>query len=419
MSHQAPALDDVAERLAAALGGDGPADARWASALRLRTRLQPAGGAGAKVMPPTYLGKDERNENAPVYAEERRWIGDPGGDPAGREWRCTLLDSIPSQANRIEALLVDRVAAGEIPLPRIVVDQGEFGTADALQLSHRVFDSWAEDAQLDGRRFGDTELFAALASTSRRDLSRFMDAFPAGILLGCWASRSRNPQGSTRLPRIVASEILAVGSVDGRRTASRVDRHHVSKAVKLVRNDDTSEQRFRLADLEDSADARRAVDPSELNYGNVPPGFAKHGGITMDHALQLATVSLPALRESRFPLDGASDPARDVAGRLMLAALALRMVALQVEHGYDLRSGCLLVPEQEPTVELVGRLGTTVAEWQLIELRSDELLACAIEQGARHGLHWNEQTIELVAAPAQLELLRRSLAHAEEAKEAG
>jgi CRISPR-associated protein Csb1 len=409
---------EIASHLAAALGGEGPKEASWASALRLRCRLQPAGGPGTKAMPPTYA--PERSGRPPRYVEETRRIGD-------EEHNCVLLDGIASQANRIEEALLERARAGEIPLPTMEVDQGEFGLHSGLEFSHRCFDSWIEDAHLDGERFGATDLYRRIAtSTSRHDLSALMETFPVGILLGCWASRSKNPQGTTRLARILTSELIAIDVESGARPASKIDLHNVSAGLEIFASSDNNE-RFTL----DEAEALRekgkpklftaaagkegkAGRPSVAGYGNVTPDLAKHGGITMSYALQIATVSMPALRECGFPgEDGARDPQRDLAGRTMLAALALRMLALQTEHGYDLRSGCLLVPEEEPTVELVGRLGKVVASWPLIDMHSEKLLSDAIDDGTGHGMSWEGQTISLIASDAQLALLRQSLEKSE------
>ena len=63
-----------------------------AAAFRSRTTLQPAGGEGAKVFPPTYAGA--------VYATEKRRL--PGHD---QPVDCVLLDSVQSQANRMEEAL--------------------------------------------------------------------------------------------------------------------------------------------------------------------------------------------------------------------------------------------------------------------------------------------------------------------------
>lgn len=413
MSPDKAELSDV---LAAALGGDGPVEARGASALRLRCRLQPAGGPGAKLMPPTYSGTG----GDPTYIEEERRIGD-------ESFPCVLLDGVASQANRLEAALSDSVNVGDTELPSIQVDQKGFGTWSGLDFSHRCFDAWIEDAELEGHRFGETELFKRLASTTRHNVTALMEVFPVGIILGCWASRVKNPQGTTRLARIIASEIIAVNAVKGARPGGKIDRHHVSGAIDIFLAPEGSGERLTLdedeAARDDKGKARRFPSkqqdqgkPSAAGYGNVTPSLAKHGGITMDHGLQIATISLPALRECRFPTDDdEAVPARDLAGRKMLTALALRMLALQLDRGYDLRSGCLLVPEEEPTVELVGRLGTPVASWPLITAPVDELLGQAVAEGGEHGLRWDGDDLRLVASDTQLELLRRSLAQDTEA----
>src|SRR2546425_3771879 len=60
-----------------------------AAAFRCRRRLQPGGGEGDKVFPPTFAGA--------VYAVEQRRV--PGRE---QPVTCVLLDSVQSQANRME-----------------------------------------------------------------------------------------------------------------------------------------------------------------------------------------------------------------------------------------------------------------------------------------------------------------------------
>src|SRR5690606_13086089 len=80
-----------------------------AAAFRCRRRLQPAGGEGDKVFPPTFAGA--------IYATEQRRV-------PGREIpvRCVLLDSVQSQVNRMELALQEAIAAGKIRLPLAEVD---------------------------------------------------------------------------------------------------------------------------------------------------------------------------------------------------------------------------------------------------------------------------------------------------------
>jgi CRISPR-associated protein Csb1 len=77
------------DRLSSAVAGN-------AAAVRIVTRLSPAGGEGDKVFPPTYKHPDKEQS---MYAVEDRRID-------GRQRPTVLLDSAASQANRMEEALL-------------------------------------------------------------------------------------------------------------------------------------------------------------------------------------------------------------------------------------------------------------------------------------------------------------------------
>lgn len=387
------------ERLSESLGAPGDEGRGGGAALRLRVRLQPAAGAGARVMPPTYSGPD-----GPVYLREHRRVEEVAVP-------CVLLDSQASQSNRLEEALLALVAGGRVRIPDVVVDQAEFGRHSALEFPHRVFDAWVEDS-LDGEmRFGDTELYARLASVINRGVAGpLVERFPVGLLLGCWASRRHNPQGSTRIGRAVTSEIIGFDALDGTRAKSRVDLHHVAKAVKVRETSSGEQARFEV--IEEGGKASGAKDPSELGYGNVVPAAAEHGGVTVRFAEQQTVVSLAALRAVRtaeLGAEGPSDPERDLAARELLVLLAVAMLEAQAELGWELRSGCQLVPESEPTLELIDRLGKVALSAPLLGLGAVEALAARSKQAKAAGVEWDVDGLALEASPQQLELLRRSL----------
>lgn len=405
----------ITSLLTGALGGAGSDDVRGAAALRLRVRLQPAGGAGARLMPSTYSSRTERDGRA-VYLKEPRRIEDS-------EVQCVLIDGQASQSNRLEEALLLLTGSGAFRIPDIVVDQREFGRHSTLEMSHRLFDAWAEDALLGDARFGATDTFDRLARVINRGVAKPMvELFPVGLLLGCWASRRHNPQGSTRLARSITSEIIGYDMLEGQRAASRIDMHHVSSEVPMVEAQDEAVPGQPRFEIQGDAKAKKAKRPSEFGYGNVTPQAADHGGVTVRFAEQHTVVSLAALRATRtaeFGVPEPSNPDTDLAARELLALLALAMLEAQVETGWDLRSGCQLVPESEPTVELVGRVGTVVAASPLVGLGATEALREAISQAPERGVRWDVDPIELVASPQQLELLRRSVGRpADEATEA-
>src|SRR6185312_12379332 len=118
------------------------------SAIRRRRRLQPAGGPGDKLFPPTYPGEG-RNKPPPRHVFEMRRIGE-------REACCVLLDSVQSQANRLEEALLASAASGHVRLPRLVVDFPGAGfnsvpAISSLDAPHRIFDAVLRDSMLDGQ----------------------------------------------------------------------------------------------------------------------------------------------------------------------------------------------------------------------------------------------------------------------------
>ena len=95
------------DRLRDAVAGD-------AVALRSRTKLQPAGGEGDKVFPPTYSVEGRATHK---YAVEQRQIGDNESMS-----QTVLLDSVASQANRAELALLDGWEQGDLVFPVPYVD---------------------------------------------------------------------------------------------------------------------------------------------------------------------------------------------------------------------------------------------------------------------------------------------------------
>jgi CRISPR-associated protein Csb1 len=83
------------------------------AALRRKQVLQPVGGKGDKILPPTYPPSDaakRRDAKAPPqHVFERRRIKE---EPV---W-CVLIDSVQSQANRLEEALLAAVRDKEKPL---------------------------------------------------------------------------------------------------------------------------------------------------------------------------------------------------------------------------------------------------------------------------------------------------------------
>ena len=371
-----------------------------AAAFRSRTRLQPAGGEGDKVFPPTYAGA--------VYATEQRQVTNASGQIETRT--CVLLDSVQSQANRMEDALQQAIDNGETlkdcAIPVLSVDFTGLGLLDemrrvtSLEAPHRAADAILRDSLLDGVPFRKSDKGRLLDAASPQNATPLYQLCPTALVFGIWDSTGPKGGLGAKFQRAMVSEIIGINAQVGVKTSSRIDPLGMRAAAKVVKKPDGS---YELA----GDKAKDAVSPSEVNHGNIPPDIAS-GGITMDYAEQITVLSLPALRRLRFPVNGKTTVARDHAGRTVLAALALTSVALAAESGLDLRSRCLLWPEGPMTWELLETPGASPAKITISSATAIKLLKEAVEVAKTEGLEWFGGTIELKPAPNLVALLKRS-----------
>lgn len=418
-----PSALSLPELVAAVRGG--------AAAIRLRVKLQPAGGIGAKVFPPTYLGG--------VYAMEKRLVD-------GKLTDCVLLDSVQSQANRLESALLEAYRRERLRFPLLAVqfpadlpnvaDDNEITTLDA---PHRIADAIFRDSTLGGVPFRPQvrarppaagqppEAVSAegqeFAQANVRYATPLFKLCPTALIFGVWDSTGAAGGLGNKFARAITSEIVGVGAVPGVRTASRIDPLGIEKGEIYEAADGCYVVRAEEARKDNGATVvfKRKKDdkgnPSEINHGNVPPDIVKSketgepigGGVTFAFAEQTTVLSLSALRRLRFP--GApgrrSDPAADDAARTILAALALAAVAHQMDPpDYFLRSNCQLVLEETPTFERVVTTKDT-KPFTLNAAEADALFAAAV--GAKpDDLPWPEEKVTLHPRKPLVDLVRRS-----------
>lgn len=377
---------------------------RTAAAFRCVTDYQPAGGPGDKVFPPTYEGGK--------YATEERI------DPeTGESRHCVLLDSVQSQANRMELALLEAHRVGSVKLPLLVTrfDQEELlkkFAVTSLDAPHRIADALFRDSLLDGTIFRKSEKGRILDTAEVRNATGLFGLCPTALVFGLWDSTGPRGGLGCKFQRAVVSEIVGYDAKEGKKTGSRID------PAQIMLGAGPLYERNPLADhvpdwtLEKEAGSKKLGKdkqgrPSEANHGNVTPSITE-GGFTLLKARQTTTLSLAVLRRLRFPLNGAADSNHetDIAARTALAALGLAAGTLaQVDT--DLRSRCQLFAEQEPVWELLDRPGESPREFELSSEDALKLLKAAIAEAKDAGLPW-EGEIELTPSPDLVELVQRS-----------
>ncbi len=394
-----------------------------AAALRARTRLEPAGGPGSKVFPPTYAGSQ--------YAIEERRLPDREAPVP-----CVLLDSVQSQANRIEEALQAAIEDGRVRLPLVEVDFDPYypgedqpedlrlidpvGRITSLMAPHRIADAILRDALLDGTPFRKTQVGQALERASLRNATPLYRYCPTALVLGMWDSTGPKGGLGAKIERAFVAEIYGIDAVPGVKTSSRIDPLGIQlHAGPLYRTPDGSwtldadaaQQAGKKGPLKVGKDGR----PSEVNHGNVTPTIEDQaGGVTVSHAEHTAVLSLAALRRLKFPPDGeswkpsAEQVDRDAAARAVLAAMALCGATLAAEAGWDLRSRCLLWPAEAMQWELLGRPGEEPRRFVLDGEKAVGLLRTAVDHAKTIGLDWCEDPVTLQPSKDLVKLVVKS-----------
>lgn len=293
-----------------------------ATAIRVHTCLQPAGGSGDKIFPPTYP-TDDRDKPV-VYATEKRLID-------GAEVDCVLLDSVQSQANRLELALQQAIDDGTLPLPIIETAVDGYGRVTILQAPHRLYDAILRDSELDGVRFWDSALGRRLMAARPEKATALFEYCPQLLLLGGWHSQARGGRGA-KITRALTSEIIGLNTRPGERPASRIDPLGIERGAGPVYHAADAGRPWTLNPDQAQVEKGKPVlygdgKPSNIGHGNIRPSLTL-GGVTVAEARQIAVLSLPALRRLHFPT-AADEPVseRDQAARTALALCALTPAA--------------------------------------------------------------------------------------------
>lgn len=372
-----------------------------AAAFRRITDYQPAGGPGDKVFPPTYEGGK--------YATETRIIDDKPVD-------CVLMDSVQSQANRMELGLLDAHWDNKIALPLVVVrfDQEPLlkkFMVTSLDAPHRVADAIFRDSYLSNVLFRHSDKGRLLDSADVRNATGLFGLNPTALVFGIWDSTGPRGGLGAKFQRSMVSEITGLDAMAGVRTSSRIDPAQIMLSAgplyhRKTRGTDMPD--WTLNEKLGGKKLGKDGKPSEANHGNVTPGISA-GGFTISKAVQTTVLSLTCLRRLRFPVGNElrSDPRVDLAARTTLAALGLAAATLSHGQMTDLRSRCQLFPVAQGDWQLLDEPGAEPKRYSLSIDESIANLTEAVAAAKQAGLPWDGE-IELQPSPELVELVRRS-----------
>lgn len=372
-----------------------------AAAFRLTARLE---AVSPKVFPPTYEGGK--------YATESRRID-------GQEVPCVLLDSVPSQANRMELALQEAWEGGEIELPVVssdfsAVENPGIQKITSLQAPHRIVDAILRDSYLGESKFRASVVGRELDLLSLANATPLLKYAPHCLVFGMWDSTGPRGGLGVKFARSVVSEIVGVNAVDGMKTSSRIDPLNIRVNAGVLFK---TEESWTLSEKDAVKDSKgksvklgKDGKPSEANHGNVTPSISA-GGFTIDYAEQTTVVSLPALRRLRFPPKPGEkrSPEGDAAARSYLAALGLLGATLALEAGYDLRSRCVLRATESVTWNLLGRPGEIDKPFTLSREAAIELYQSALGAMKKAKLPIETKELILTPSPDLVTLVKKSM----------
>ncbi len=384
------------------------------AAYRRVRRLQPVGGAGDKIFPPTYPPEPGAPQGTPPrHVFERRRV-------EGEDVWCVLIDSVQSQANRLEEALLAAVDGenGSEPthIPHVTVDFRAAGLEPleritSLDAPHRVYDAIMRDSLLDGVPFMQSDQGRRLAAASAADATALLEISPTSLVFGAWHSQGEGGGLGAKFPRTLVSEIMAIGvpveeyvfdkrsgelreRSSGRRTGSRIDPLGVLRKVEVFKGASGWS-----TDKGSAGRGAKKIRPSEINHSNIAP-TVEPLGVTADYAEHRVTITLAGIRRLRF---GGGE--RDVAGRALVAALGLYAISEQDVRGYALRSRCDLVCEGVASLELVTWDGSS-SELQIDRASAQALYQEAYRKAEDAGFKFRNLTLK--PQDKLVEIVRRS-----------
>jgi CRISPR-associated protein Csb1 len=273
------------------------------AALVIREYLESVEGPDGVIFPATYAATEDKK----VF---------PGGyniDPPEGEKNICLVDSVGSQANRIEPIfgMPDYVHL----VPQISVKAGE-KSVSILAAGHRAGDALVRCTPLQ------KDLQDAFKSVLKGNAEPLARIAPTSLVFGVWDSRDTQ----AKLPRLVASTIRAFDVKRLKRSAQyNPSADYIGDAL-----------------IEDTADRKLKDAYAERGFVHVP-ATGSHGGVIATGGIRRdATLSLAALRL----LAVGDDTTKTLALRRYI--LGLSLVALTANASTYLRQGCNVVPSEKP-----------------------------------------------------------------------
>jgi len=313
-------------------------------AIHLCQGLVPVEGRDAVFFPPTYAAS--KTGGSSCY----------NIDTLADGTRVALVDSVGSQANRMEPIFNEERFRHLVPQVEVAYGDSKKETDGAMSLlnaGHRLGDAIVRCTELrdDAQR-------AFMEYLRRGDATALARLAPTSLVFGVWDSRDT----MAKVPRLVQSVVRAWDVSELTRSAQY--NPAMDYAALEVFSDEERQK----------AEGKSGSPLAVRGFVHVP-AVGSHGGVVARGAIHRdVTINLIALRR----LDG---PERDALRRYVLG---LAVVAAAEPMDPFLRQGCLLVPDVDRRAQwqVVARDGSRVD----VDLDCDAALAYATRSAKEFGV---------------------------------
>ncbi len=300
-------MSDLSTTYDAWLSDDGPA------ALVIREQLMPVEGRDGVVFPATFAAGDGF---AGGYNIDGPFDGQPGGE------NVCLVDSVGSQANRVEPAFAQKRYQGLVP--QITIKASEEKQVNLLEAGHRAGDAVARCTELA------VVINAAFKHVLKGDAGPLAKVAPTSLVFGVWDSRDTQ----AKLPRVMGSTIRAFNVRNLTRGAVYIPPLDYS-ALELFSEEDKAK-----------AEGNRKSPLAQRGFVH-NPASGSHGGVIATGGIRRdATLNLAALRLLKA---GTDETATLTLRRYILGLALVAFTHPNAFVGY-LRQGCTLVldPDAKP-----------------------------------------------------------------------
>jgi len=324
------------------------------AALVIRELLEPVEGPDGVFFPATYAAAEDKTKfaggyNIDVFPDEKA-IGQaaaamikegrlkPTIDLFPTSPNICLVDSVGSQANRIEPLFAKPKYRGLVP--QIVIKAGE-KRINLLDAGHR-----AGDALIRFTKAGETIWGAFQSLLNDGNAEPLAKIAPTSLVFGVWDSRGTQ----VKVARAFRSVIRAYNVRKLSRSAQ------FNRATKFVEEGVIKEE-LDVGDGDKNPLSREGFKDS--------PATATHGGVLVNGEIRReTTINLSALRRlgaGKTKDRQEDDSETDLKLRRYIFALALVAATATFDELFDLREGCQL--RQKPSHK---------PDWRAVQYRGED-----------------------------------------------